>query len=85
MTADNFQTVNLESDNLDFGESKGLEPEKKKKDYKVLIIVIVVAVIMLCCCLVAVLAGTWLWNNGDQLFEDLGVVNQISNSFVSFL
>ena len=85
MAADNLQTVNLESDNFDFGEVKGPEPEVKKKDNKILIIVVVVAVILLCCCLVAVLLGVWLWNNGDALLEDLGVVSQISPAFLSFL
>ncbi|OGO18735.1 MAG: hypothetical protein A2Z14_09595 [Chloroflexi bacterium RBG_16_48_8] len=47
-----------------------IEPEGKRSSSKVWLIVLVVVV--LCCLLVACgAAGYWLWENGDQLFEDL--------------
>jgi len=40
-----------------------------KKNNTVWIIVIVVVLLLCCCCLI--LVGTWLWNNGDSLINDL--------------
>ena len=44
------------------------EPPKKKNT--TLIIVLVVLFVLLCCCCLAV-TGTWLWNNGDAIMEEL--------------
>lgn len=48
------------------------EPPKNKPT--VLIIIIVIVVVLCCCCLVAIGAGYWLWENGDELF---GLTNQL--------
>jgi hypothetical protein len=80
MAADYGDTINLEPEEIDFGETS--VPEKK--DNKTIwIIVAVVAVILLCCCLVIVLGGVWLWNNGDQLLEDWSAVYHLANYFLS--
>jgi hypothetical protein len=47
-----------------------VQPEKKSRTG--LIIGIVVAVLC-CCCLVFGGLGYWLWNNGDQLMQQLGM------------
>ncbi len=43
------------------------EPPQKKPT--MLIIIIVILVVLCCCCLFALGAGSWLWNNGDELFN----------------
>ncbi len=47
--------------------------EQPKKNNKTLIIVIVavILVLLLCCCIGA---GIWLWNNGDQLIQEMSAV-----------
>ncbi len=47
--------------------------EQPKKNNKTLIIVIVAVILflLLCCCIAA---GIWLWNNGDQLIQEMSAV-----------
>jgi hypothetical protein len=48
----------------------GLEPPAKRNT--TLIVIIVVVALVLCCCLALLaFAGTWLWNNGDRILQDL--------------
>ncbi|MEA3350810.1 MAG: hypothetical protein U9Q82_09335 [Chloroflexota bacterium] len=37
-------------------------------DNRIWIIVAIVLIVLCCCCLFAGIGGTWLWNNGDELF-----------------
>lgn len=46
------------------------EAQAPKSNRKIWIIVIVAIVLLCCCCLV--IAGVWLWNNGDTLIEQFG-------------
>lgn len=49
-----------------------LPPQPEKKRNTTLIVVVVILVVLCCCCMIAAaLSGAWLWNNGDQLLEDL--------------
>ena len=80
MAADYGETIKIEDDEIDFVD--GNEPEKKNNKI-IWIIVAVIAVILLCCCLVVVLGGAWLWNNGDQLFEDWSALNPLINTLLS--
>lgn len=41
------------------------------KSNRTIWIVVIVAVVLLCCCCV-VLAGVWLYNNGDQILQQYG-------------
>jgi hypothetical protein len=50
-----------------------LEEEPKKNNTSLLIIIIVVVLLLCCCCVVLGGGLTWLWFNGDQLLNDLGV------------
>ncbi len=60
-------------------EEPYVEPPKKSRT--VWIIVIVVLVLLCCCCLLATAGlGTWLWDNGDKLMEDLGVFVPVFSS-----
>ncbi len=43
------------------------EPQKKNKT--LLIVIIVVALLILLCCCIGALV--WLWNNGDQLIQEM--------------
>ena len=70
MAADFGETVNLEYDDFD-------EPGEEKKDKKIWIIVAVVALILLCCCVIVFSGGVWLWNNGDQLLDEVGAIVNI--------
>ena len=47
-------------------------PPGEKKSNTGLIIAIVVAVVLLLCCCCSV-AGIFLWNNGDQILNNLGM------------
>jgi hypothetical protein len=56
----------------DFGEpivSDEYEVEGEQKDNKIWIIIAVVVVVLCCCCVIAGTAGSWLWNNGDDLLQ----------------
>ncbi len=48
------------------------EEEQPKNNKKTLIIGAVVFGLLCCCC--ALIAGVWLWNNGDQLIQQLSSV-----------
>ena len=48
------------------------EEEQPKNNKKTLIIGAVVFGLLCCCC--ALIAGVWLWNNGDQLIQQLSYV-----------
>ncbi len=52
--------------------------EPKKKTNTALIIVIVVLLVLCCFCLFLVLAGYWLWENGDAL---LGISQLLSSNY----
>ncbi len=41
------------------------------------IIIVVVVLLVLCCCCAAIGAGVWLWNNGDQLMQQMGITGQM--------
>jgi hypothetical protein len=80
MAADYGETIQLEDDEIDFGDVN--EPEKKSNK-TIWIIVAVVAVILLCCCLAIVLGGVWLWNNGDSLIEDWSLFTPLFNLLIA--
>jgi hypothetical protein len=35
-------------------------------------IIAIVVVVVLCCCCASAAGGWYLWNNGDQMLQDLG-------------
>lgn len=53
-------------------DSTDLPPvgETPKKNNKTWLIILIVALVLCCCCVVAGLAGSYLYNNGDELFKD---------------
>ena len=53
-----------------------ITPEEGKSKSRVWIIVVVIVVVLLCCCCFSALGVSWLWNNGDQLLEDLSLIYQ---------
>jgi len=72
MAADFGETVNLNYDEIN-------EPVEEKKDNKVWIIVAVVALVLLCCCIIVFSGAVWLWNNGDDLLDEVGTIVNIVN------
>ena len=58
-----------------------IAPEEGQSKNRIWIIVVVIVIVLLCCCCFTALGGNWLWNNGDQLIEDLGLVFQTTNLF----
>jgi len=52
----------------------GMPPEKKSNK-TLIIILVIVAVLLLCCCCGAI--GWFLWNNGDQIIEQLEQMGQL--------
>jgi hypothetical protein len=55
----------------DFGTTEPPFQEPRRTNRSIVITIIVL--IVLCCCCAAILAGYWLWNNGDQLLEQLNI------------
>ena len=53
-------------------------PEETQSKSKIWIILAVVLVVLLCCCCFVAFGGGWLWNNGDQLIEEYGVISPIA-------
>jgi hypothetical protein len=79
MAADYRDTVNLNREDVNFGDLNA--PPEKKNNKTLWIILAVVAAILLCCCLVVVLGGAWLWNNGDRLLDEWGSAVRLASYF----
>jgi hypothetical protein len=43
-------------------------PDNRRRN---MIIAVVAGAVLLCCCCFILIAGVWLWNNGDQLLRQL--------------
>lgn len=52
-------------------------PPPQKKSNSTLIIVIVLLVLLCCCCVCIVGAGSWLYNNYDNLNDPLGIYGML--------
>ena len=59
-----------------------IAPEEGQSKSRIWIIVAVVVVILLCCCCFTAIGGNWLWNNGDQLIDEMSMAFQITHLFL---
>jgi hypothetical protein len=64
----------------EFGDP--IAPEEGQSKNYLWIIIAVVVVVLLCCCCFTAIGGKWLWDNGDQLLEDLGLAFEITYLFL---
>ncbi len=59
-----------------------ITPEDGQAKSRTWVIVAVIVVILLCCCCFSAMGVSWLWNNGDQLINELSMAFQVTNLFM---